>query len=209
VKHSYPSSGSFRRRPTSRAVAVTVPENHTRFLPQAALLMLASIAMLLLSTGFARADQARTAGLGTLPQQAGYAFLQEALPVSGSLSGNYLAGRFAQRKQDWRAAETYMGEVARRDHANPAMQQRAFLLSLGAGRFEQALAISAAIGGDEPGRADASVGVVRRAARHIDARSFVGHDGALGAQIDRSARVNYLYQITIVQADTFLFAYRA
>lgn len=64
--------------------------------------------------------------------------LQSIVPPSKSLSGSYLAGRFAQRQQDWDAAHTYMSTVLNYDHNNSQMIQRTFLLSLGSGNFEKA-----------------------------------------------------------------------
>lgn len=63
---------------------------------------------------------------------------QPALPFSSTLSGNYLAGRFAQRQQDWDAAQSYMNVVANIDHGNELIEQRAFLLSLGAAQYDRA-----------------------------------------------------------------------
>lgn len=62
----------------------------------------------------------------------------ETLPESSSLSGNYLAGRFAQGQQDWDAAQGYMNSVIAFDPDNTLLEQRAFLLSVGARRYEQA-----------------------------------------------------------------------
>lgn len=57
---------------------------------------------------------------------------------SNTLSGGYLAGRFAQHQQDWDAAETYMGAALDHDQSNELLMQRTFLLSLGAGNFTKA-----------------------------------------------------------------------
>ncbi|MFH1157364.1 MAG: hypothetical protein V1721_00525 [Pseudomonadota bacterium] len=58
--------------------------------------------------------------------------------VSQTLSGNYLAGRFAQRRQDWETAQDYMGAVLSHDGNNDQLIQRTFLLALGSGNFERA-----------------------------------------------------------------------
>jgi len=58
---------------------------------------------------------------------------------SRSLSGGYLAGRFAQHLQDWDSAEDYMNSTLRYDKGNNILSQRAFLLSLGAGNFKRAI----------------------------------------------------------------------
>ena len=62
----------------------------------------------------------------------------ETLPESSTLSGNYLAGRFAQGQQDWDAAQSYMNSVIAFDDQNGLLEQRAFLLSVGARRYDQA-----------------------------------------------------------------------
>lgn len=58
--------------------------------------------------------------------------------IGQTFSGNYLAARFAQRQQDWQAAQHYMNAVTRFDAGNELMAQRAFLLSLGAGKYDVA-----------------------------------------------------------------------
>lgn len=60
------------------------------------------------------------------------------MPVAQTLSGNYLAGRFAQRQQDWDAAQGYMGMALAHDQKNDQMVQRTFLLALGAGNYTKA-----------------------------------------------------------------------
>lgn len=60
------------------------------------------------------------------------------LPQARTLSGNYLAGRFAQRQQDWDSAQNYINTVIHYDRQNPALNERAFLLSLGAGQYSRA-----------------------------------------------------------------------
>ncbi len=70
-------------------------------------------------------------------------------PTALTLSGNYLAGRFAQRQQDWNAAQSYMGAVVDLDSDNALMTQRAFLLSLGAGEYVRARELAEKVtGGD-------------------------------------------------------------
>lgn len=60
------------------------------------------------------------------------------MPTGSTFSGNYLAARFAQRQQDWAAAQHYMNAVVNFDENNELMTNRAFLLSLGAGEFPAA-----------------------------------------------------------------------
>jgi tetratricopeptide (TPR) repeat protein len=67
-----------------------------------------------------------------------YADSFRSIQGSDTLSGNYLAGRFAQSRQDWDAAQGYMNKVTAFDNGNAALEQRVFLLSLGAGEFSVA-----------------------------------------------------------------------
>lgn len=60
------------------------------------------------------------------------------IPAGRTLSGNYLAGRFAQRQQDWDAAQHYMNAVIAHDEGNTLLEQRAFLLSIGAMQYARA-----------------------------------------------------------------------
>lgn len=60
------------------------------------------------------------------------------LPTGSTLSGNYLAARFAQRQQDWAAAQHYMNAVVSYDENNSRLSERAFLLSVGAGEYAAA-----------------------------------------------------------------------
>ncbi|MDP2205958.1 MAG: tetratricopeptide repeat protein [Alphaproteobacteria bacterium] len=60
------------------------------------------------------------------------------LQTGSTFSGNYLAARFAQRQQDWTAAQHYMNAVVEFDENNELMANRAFLLSLGAGELPAA-----------------------------------------------------------------------
>ncbi len=57
------------------------------------------------------------------------------LTEGNTLSGSYLAARFAQRQQDWAAAQHYMNAAVEFDENNEHMVHRAFLLSLGAGEW--------------------------------------------------------------------------
>lgn len=56
----------------------------------------------------------------------------------GTLTGSYLAGRFAQQNQDWAQAYQYMNRVLKHDQVNNMLLQRTFLLSLGNGQTNEA-----------------------------------------------------------------------
>ncbi len=78
----------------------------------------------------------------------------ETLPEAKTLSGSYLAGRFAQRQQDWNAAQSYVNTVISFDTGNNALEQRAFLLSLGAGEYDRAKKLAENISKSPKGDSD-------------------------------------------------------
>jgi len=95
-------------------------------------------------------------------------------PVSDTLSGNYLAGRFAQRQQDWEAAQGYMNEVTKFDRDNSLLQQRAFLLSMGAMQYDRARELARKIIADPDNLELAAIYLA------CDALSRNDYKGALG-----------------------------
>jgi tetratricopeptide (TPR) repeat protein len=62
--------------------------------------------------------------------------------LGSTLSGNFLAGRFAQRQQDWESAQGYMNAVMSFDGDNALLQQRTFLLTIGARQYDRAKALA-------------------------------------------------------------------
>lgn len=75
------------------------------------------------------------------------AMIQAPMSAANTLSGNYLAGRFAQHEQDWGTAQNYMGAVLEHDSGNSQMVQRTFLLALGSGNFVKARQLAEKISG--------------------------------------------------------------
>ncbi len=71
------------------------------------------------------------------------------MPISKTLSGSYLAGRFAQRHQDWDTAQHYMNDVIKHDTENDLITQRTFLLTLGSGNFKKTKEIAKKIYNDK------------------------------------------------------------
>jgi len=102
------------------------------------------------------------------------AMLSPGFENAAGFSGSYLAGRFAQRQQDWSSAESYMNRVLSYDAQNDEILQRTFLLALGAGDFAHARDLAAKItaakrGGDE-------MAIIYLACEDIHAKKY---DGAL------------------------------
>jgi len=81
---------------------------------------------------------AASLGACTGDQATKSASAQSVVPEHMSLAGSYLAGRFAQRQQDWDTAQTYMNTALAYDTNNSEMVQRTFLLALGSGNLTSA-----------------------------------------------------------------------
>ena len=61
----------------------------------------------------------------------------ERLPLT-SATGSYLAGRFAQHQDDWRAAAQFMAHALSADPGDMALLRRTYLLKLGEGQIDAA-----------------------------------------------------------------------
>ncbi|WP_245986925.1 tetratricopeptide repeat protein [Azospirillum thermophilum] len=59
-----------------------------------------------------------------------------------SATGSYLAGRFAQHQDDWKAAAVYMSQALQADPQDLSLLRRTFLLKLGEGQYDPALALA-------------------------------------------------------------------
>jgi tetratricopeptide (TPR) repeat protein len=59
-----------------------------------------------------------------------------------TLAGDYLAGQFAQRQQDWVSADKFMNRVMDYDPENIELQKRAMVLAMGAGEVGRAVAMA-------------------------------------------------------------------
>ncbi|MBI1215548.1 MAG: tetratricopeptide repeat protein [Alphaproteobacteria bacterium] len=75
----------------------------------------------------------------------------EPVPPGDTLAGNYLAGRFAQRQEDWNAAQDYMNAVMEFDKGNHLLRQRAFLLSIGAREYPRAKELATRLAAQKDG----------------------------------------------------------
>ena len=60
-------------------------------------------------------------------------------PALTSATGSYLAGRFAQHQDDWRAAAQFMAHALSADPSDMALLRRTYLLKLGEGQVDAAL----------------------------------------------------------------------
>ncbi|HYH40145.1 MAG TPA: tetratricopeptide repeat protein [Azospirillum sp.] len=64
-------------------------------------------------------------------------------------TGSYLAGRFAQHQDDWKAAAQYMGQALAANPGDTALTRRAFILKLGEGQIDTALALAMRLTGQD------------------------------------------------------------
>lgn len=67
-----------------------------------------------------------------------------------TLAGDYLAGQFAQRHQDWAAADKFMNRIMDYDPENIELQKRAMVLSMGANEVGRAVAMARKVLSIEP-----------------------------------------------------------
>lgn len=82
-------------------------------------------------------------------------------------SGNYLAARFAQYRQDWKTANQYLDRLIKLDPGNLDLQQRSMVLAMQAGDFNHAVAMARKVAQAQPD--------------NLLAQLFVG-SGAIAAQ---------------------------
>lgn len=64
------------------------------------------------------------------------------IPATPTVSGNFLAGQFAQQHADWVAAARHYEGILRLSPDNLEIKQRIMVLSLGSGNFERAKALA-------------------------------------------------------------------
>jgi tetratricopeptide (TPR) repeat protein len=63
-------------------------------------------------------------------------------PEPASAVGGYLAGRYAQHRDDWHAASLYMAAALAADPADEALLRRTFVLKLGEGQVDAAIVLA-------------------------------------------------------------------
>ncbi len=104
------------------------------------------------------ARQRRWLGLGTVLLGLGAAPLALALaaqaPVGAEAdlrAGSYLAGRFAQRADDWKAAAGFVADALAHNPEEITLLRRAFLLDLSTGDIDKALPLAQKLTAVEPG----------------------------------------------------------
>ncbi|MEI8397012.1 MAG: hypothetical protein WCF85_19980, partial [Rhodospirillaceae bacterium] len=113
----------------------------------------------------------------------GFARDNAELPTPPLPTGSYLAGRFAQHAEDWKAAARFMGDALARDPEDIDLLRRAYLLKLGEGRITEALPLARRLVEHDPGASlavlllvseDAVAGRFDDAAQHLATMSSEG-----------------------------------
>lgn len=95
--------------------------------------------------------------------------------LASTLSGNFLAGRFAQRQQDWESAQSYMNAVMSFDGDNAMLQQRTFLLTIGARQYDRAKTLAEKITARPDGSELAAIYLACDAIAHNDFKAAIKH----------------------------------
>ena len=88
-------------------------------------------------------------GLAVAPPA--FATQQAAKPEAVLRAGSYLAGRFAQHVDDWKAAADFVADALAHDPGEAGLLRRAFLLDLSDGNIEKALPLARTLAASEPG----------------------------------------------------------
>lgn len=76
------------------------------------------------------------------PQPTAAIYLPQRDYAQDTQAGNYLAGQFAQYRQDWGTASRYMDRVTERDPTNIELQQRSMILALQSGDANRAITMA-------------------------------------------------------------------
>lgn len=102
-------------------------------------------------------------------------------PVKRTVTGSFLAGRFAEKRSDLAFAAEMMLRVLEEDPENEALRRRVFMLTLAAGMNDKALDLAGRVGKDG---AEANVAALVLASDHLRKGETDAADAALAAAPD-------------------------
>lgn len=85
-----------------------------------------------------------------------------------TFAGNYLAGRYAQRNQDWKKAGEYLNRLVAMAPDDQTLNQRAMILAMGSGNYNQAFLLSRKVLDAEPDNMWGNLFVTLEAFAHQD-----------------------------------------
>lgn len=71
--------------------------------------------------------------------------------VPATLSGNFLAGQFAQNQSDWSHASDYFATVLDETPNDPSIQRRVMALDMGSGHYDKAITLAKKISKEQTG----------------------------------------------------------
>ncbi|MBL1147794.1 MAG: hypothetical protein D8M28_08890 [Proteobacteria bacterium] len=119
-----------------------------------------------------------------------------------TLTGAYLAGRFAQNQSDWSAANYYMNQVLGMDDGNKNLLHRSFLLALGDGDMDRALPLARQLVAGGENAELATVILVADAMGRGDAQAAWGYTEMLnGGGFNEYAKPLFQAWVLVMQED--------
>lgn len=163
--------------------------------------------------GLAFADEGPDAKRSVSDSTSSFAYVRE------TQAGNFLAGQFAQRHQDWDTAGKYIGRVLDYDPANVELQKRSMILAMGSGETARAIATARKIVTIDPKDALALLFVTLDDFARQDYKAAISNlsvmpEGSM-AEFIRPILISWakagtgIYDVTALTNDSPLHAYHA
>lgn len=117
--------------------------------------LLLTLSALALLSGCDEGDHSATSWTDFFPQKSEPAVIMGYAPgtvdaTRETQSGNYLASQFAQYRQDWTKANTYLDRLIAFDPENVQLQTRAMLLSMQGGDITRAITLARKVQANDP-----------------------------------------------------------
>ena len=109
-------------------------------------------------------------------------------PALSTVSGSYLAGRFAQHQDDWRAASQYLAHALSADPEDLPLLRRTYLLKLGEGQMDTALGYAKRLVDKDP---DPQMAITLLVADHLN-RNRLKEAEALAARMPQEGMGKYV-----------------
>ncbi len=109
-------------------------------------------------------------------------------PALTSATGSYLAGRFAQHQDDWRAAGQFMAHALSADPSDLALLRRTYLLKLGEGQMDAAIDFARRLVDKDT---DPQLAVTLLVADHLN-RGKLAEAEAMAARMPREGMAKYV-----------------
>ncbi|WP_247886812.1 tetratricopeptide repeat protein [Azospirillum sp. SYSU D00513] len=126
---------------------------------------------------------ALAAGAGTAPVVAPV----PERPMLSNVTGSYLAGRFAQRQDDWKTASQYLAHALSANPEDLSLLRQTYLLKLGEGQTDAALSYAKRLVGKDP---DPQMALILLVADHLN-RGRLEEAAALAARMPDQGMAKY------------------